>query len=169
MIKNEERNKKMFAIILVIAVLLLGIYKLFFEKEKEHIETIDTKTISIVKDNNRFFTVSSCVSKYINYLMIKDTENLLVLLSNEYKKENSINSNNIYDYIKIIDGNNTFSAKKMYQQRVSKNIYKYYIYGYIQEELIDSIGKKEPYYLIIIMDEENMTFSVEPYDGSMFK
>ena len=25
------------------------------------------------------------------------------------------------------------------------------------------------YYLIVILDEKNMTFSVEPYDGEMFK
>lgn len=166
---NEERNKKILAIVLVVAVLFLGIYKIFFDKEEVEIESIDTETISVVKDNSRFFTVSSCVSKYINYLTTEDTENLLILLSKEYKDNNAINSDNLYNYVNKINSNKTFSPKKMFQQRISKSIYKYYVYGFIQEELMDSIGPKEDYYLIVILDEENMTFSVEPYDGSMFK
>lgn len=166
---NEERNKKILAIVLVVAVLFLGIYKIFFDKEEVEIESIDTETISVVKDNSRFFTVSSCVSKYINYLTTEDTENLLILLSKEYKDNNAINSDNLYNYVNKIKSNKTFSPKKMFQQRISKSIYKYYVYGFIQEELMDSIGPKEDYYLIVILDEENMTFSVEPYDGSMFK
>ncbi len=166
---NEERNKKILAIVLVVAVLFLGIYKIFFDKEKVEIESIDTETISVVKDNSRFFTVSSCVSKYINYLQTQDTENLLILLSKEYKDNNSVNSDNLYNYINKINGNKTFSPKKMFQQRISKSIYKYYVYGFTQEELMDSISPKQDYYLIVILDEETMTFSVEPYDGSMFK
>ena len=169
MLKNEERNKKILAIVLVIAVLFLGIYKLFFEKNMVEEEKIDTKTISVVKDNSRFFTVTSCVSKYINYLSTHDTENLLVLLDNSFKEENSIDSNNLYNYINPITGINTFTGKKMFEQRLSKTAYKYYVYGYIQQELMDTISPKQDYYLIIILDEENMTFSVEPYNGDMFK
>ena len=77
---KEDRNKKILAIVLAVAVLFLGIYKLFFEKEEVYEEKIDTETISIVKNNSRFFTVASCVSKYINYLSINDSENLLILL-----------------------------------------------------------------------------------------
>ena len=167
---NNDNNKQtLLAIILVIAVLVLGIYKLFFEKQNVEVEKIDTETISIVKDNNRFFTVGSCVSKYINYLSIRDTENLLVLLSKQFKDENSVNAENLYDYTGSINETNVFSAKKMFEQRVSKNIYKYYVYGFIQQELMDSISPKQDYYLIVILDEENMTFSVEPYNGEMFK
>ena len=166
---KEERNKKILAIVIVIAVLILGIYKLFFENDEIPEELIDTKTISVVKDNSKFYTVSSCVSKYMNYLSIGDTNNLLILLSNEYKTTNSINSSNIYNYISLFNGPRTFTPKKMFQQRISKFIYKYYVNGYIQEETIDSLGIKEEYYIIVIMDEKNMTFEIEPYDGSMFK
>ena len=167
--EKAERNKKVLAIVIVITVLLLGIYKIFFEKNVFEEEKIDTKTISVLKDNSRFFTVSSCVSKYIRYLSSNDTENLLVLLSNEYKEKSSINSSNIYSFVGTLTGNKTFSAKKMFQQRISKTIYKYYVYGFLEENLMDSVSAKEPYYLIVILDESNMTFAIEPYDGSMFK
>lgn len=166
---KEERNKKILAAVIVIVVLFLGIYKLFFDKNDNMEEKIDTETISVVLDNSRFFTVSSCVSKYIRYLSDKNTENLLVLLSNEYKNNNSINSSNLYNFVGNMNFNTTFTAKKMFEQRVSKTIYKYYIYGFIEEDLMDTVSSKTPYYLIVILDESNMTFAIEPYDGSMFK
>jgi hypothetical protein len=168
MIKDGENQKKILAIFLVIAVLILGIYKLFFEKEMND-EEIDTTKIFLLEDNNRFFTVSACVSKYINYLSIKDTNNLLILLSDVYKQKKSINSENIYENIGMVNGTNTFVGKKIFEQRLSKSLYKYYVYGTIQEELMDSTSPKSNYYLIVILDEDNMTFSIEPYDGEMFK
>lgn len=168
MVNKEERNKKIFAIVLVFAVLVLGIYKLFFEKLNVEKEEIDTETISIVRDNNRFYTVSSCVSKYLNYLSINDTDNLLILLSEDFKTKNSINSENIYSYISTLDGTKSFSARKMYEQRVSENVYKYYVFGYIEEESMDYVSDKQIYYLIVLLDEENMVFAIEPYDGSIF-
>lgn len=168
MIKNRDKEKKLFAVVLVVAVLILGIYKLFFEKSDDQ-EKIDTTTISVLNDSNRFFTVSSCVSKYINYLSVQDTNNLLVLLSKEYQEKEVINSDNLYEKIGIINGTNSFMGKKIFEQRLSKNTYKYYVYGFIQEELMDSMSAKKDYYLIVILDEENMTFSIEPYDGEMFK
>jgi len=165
---KEDRNKKIIAIVLSIAVLALGIYKLFFEKNIINEEKIDTETISIVRDNSRFYTVSSCVSKYINYLTLKDTNNLLILLSEDYKTKNSITSENIYSFVESIDGTKIFSARKMYEQRVSETIYKYYVYGYIEEERMDSISEKQDYYIIVLLDQTNMVYAIEPYDGSMF-
>ena len=166
---KTERNKKIFAIVVVIAVLILGIYKLFFDKNHNEEEKIDTKTISVLKDNSRFYTVSSCVSKYLNYLAISDTENLLILLSNDYKTKNGVNSSNLYNFISSSNLVQNFTPKKMFEQRLSKSVYKYYIKGYIEEETIDLTGVKQDYYIIVILDEENMTFAIEPYDGSMFK
>lgn len=167
--KTSDNKDKIIAIVLVVAVLILGIYKLFFEKSSVEEEKIDTKTISVVEDANRFFTVSSCVSKYINYLSIKDTDNLLVLLSKQYKDDNKITSENLYNHLGTIEGTNTFSGKKMFVQRISKSIYKYYVYGFTQMELMDTMAPKKDFYVIIILNEENMTFSVEPYNGEMFK
>lgn len=168
--KNRaDRNEKILAIVIVIAVLILGVYKLFFEKDDIVEEKIDTETISLVKDNSKFYTVSSCVSKYINYLSYEETENLLTLLSNNYKQNNSIDSNNIYNYINKLNAPSSFEPKKMFEQRISKNIYKYYVSGYLQEETLDSISMKQEYYIIVIMDEKSMTFEIEPYDGSLFK
>ena len=166
---NEEKNKKILIFVLIIALLILGIYKIFFEHKSVKKEKIDTETISIVKKPNDFYTVSSCVSRYLRYLSDNDTDNLLILLSDEYKKQNSINKDNLYTFISYYDRSYEFNPRKMYVQRVSKNVYKYYVYGLIEEELMDMDSQEMDYYLIIILDKENMTFAVEPYNGDMFK
>jgi len=167
--KIADRNQKILAIVIVIAVLILGIYKIFFEKNVFEEEKIDTETISVVEDNSRFFTVSSCVSKYIRYLSDRNTENLLILLSNEYKNNNSINSENLYNFVGVMNSNETFYPKKMFQQRLTKTIYKYYVYGFVEEDIMGATSPRRPYYVIVILDEDNMSFAIEPYDGSLFK
>lgn len=164
---NEEKNQKILAVILIIILLMLGIYTFFFKKSKE--EPIDTETISVVKDNDRFYTVSSCVNKYLSYLSSNDIDNLYLLLDEGYKKENNITKENINNFIKPTMEFVTFSPRKMFEQRLSKDVYKYYVKGYIRKDTFSQIGKKEDYYIIVIMDQSNLTFSIMPYDGEMFK
>ena len=57
----------------------------------------------------------------------------------------------------------------MYQQRLNQTIYKYYVYGTIEKDSLNTSSAKEDYYIIVILDESTMTFAIEPYDGSMFK
>lgn len=168
--KSEETgNLQLLIIVLVIVGAFSLIYNFFIKKEDTFENKEPVSTISVLNDYNRFFTVSSCASKFINYLTTKNTDNLLILLSDEYKEDNNINSNNLYNYIGSIDGNKTFSARKMFEEKMNNNIYKYYVYGSLQEEVLGKVSKKEDYYLVIILDENNMTFAVEPYTGDLFK
>ena len=165
---NEEKNKKIFLIILVIAVLCLGIYKLFFEGKKIKEESIDTETISIVTNPNDFYTVSSCVSKYLSYLSIGDTEKIFILLSDEYKKNNEVTKDNLYIFLNQLSGVYNFNPKKMFVQQINKNVYKFYVYGVISEEMMDLASDETDFYIVVILDRENTTFSIEPYDGNVF-
>ena len=166
---KEDRNRIILAIVLVVAVIALGIYKIFFNKEKIKVEKIDTETVSIVKNPNDFYTASSCVSKYLNYLTVKDKAKLLTLLSDDYKKANSITENNIDSYVDYLDDSYSFTARKMYVQRLSKSVYKFYIYGLLGKESMFYQQQSREYYIIVILDRSNLTFAIEPYDGSIFK
>ena len=166
---KEDRNKMILTIVLVVAVVAIGIYKIFFDKKNIDGETIDTEKISIVKNQNDFYTVSSCVSKYINYLTVKDKEKILILLSDEYKKSNKVDESNLENYVKYLDNIYSFNSRKMYVQRTGKTTYKFYVYGLLQEESMFAKTKPEDYYLIVILDRSNLTFAIEPYNGSMFK
>lgn len=169
--RNEEtKNLKLLIIVIVFLAFFSLIYNLFVKnKETVDNEKVDNESIYVVMDHNRFYTVSSCVSKYINYLVIDDTENLLILLSDEYINSNNINSNNLYNYIDRISGNKSFSPIKMYQKKLADGLYEYYVYGSLLDENINGISKKEDFYLIVELDEKNMTFAIKPYDGNMFK
>lgn len=165
---KEDRNKKILAIVLVLAVIGLLAYKLFFEK-KEDGNSIDTEKIVIVTNQNDFYTVSSCVDKFIGRVAVDDKKSMLKLLNEDYKKENSITENNIYSFITTINGIYSFNSRKMYVQNISKYKQKFYVYGYLQKETINGVEGKDPYYIVIILNRENTTFSVEPYDGDLFK
>ena len=56
----------------------------------------------------------------------------------------------------------------MYYEKINNSYYIYYVYGYIEEEVIDGIGKKEDYYCQINFDENNGTFSIIPIDSTFF-
>lgn len=167
---SVDKNLKLVIALIVIMAVLAGINQIFFkDKVKVKEDKVNPDEILLVDDYNRFYTVSSCVSKYLNYLTTNNIDNLLILLSNEYKTRNNITKDNIYNYIEKNTGNRTFSPKKMYQQRLNQTIYKYYVYGTIEKDSLNASNTKEDYYIIVILDESTMTFAIEPYDGSMFK
>ena len=57
----------------------------------------------------------------------------------------------------------------MYYNEINKYLTKYYVYGKIKKSLINGNSNSSDYYIIVILDSQNMTFAVEPYDGTMFK
>lgn len=131
---SVDKNLKLVIALIVIMAVLAGINQIFFkDKVKVKEDKVNPDEILLVDDYNRFYTVSSCVSKYLNYLTTNNTEKLLVLLSNEYKTKNNITESNIYTYIPKITGNRNFSPKKCIQQRFNQTIYKYYVYELLKK------------------------------------
>ena len=152
-------------VIVFITLLMTGaIGKKFEDKELEN-----KKVISILKDYSRFFTLESCMYKYVAYLQSKDTDNLLLLLNDEYIKKNSVTKDNVLDFLGYLDGMNTFKAKKIYYENKNNNVIKYYVYGQVIEEVIDNytLTGIDKYY-IVYMDTKNMTYNIEPYEESLF-
>lgn len=165
---SEEKNQKVLAIVLSILVVGLGVYKLFFSGNNEK-GKIDTKTITVVTDIDDFYTVAGCVDKYIAYSASKDKEKILILLSNEYKKQNGVTIDNLYSFVNEYNEYYSFAPKEMFVQRKSKNVYKYYVYGTLEKGIEDTTKTYDDFYIVVILDESNLTFSIEPYDGEVFK
>lgn len=164
--EKQANNKLLMIIFIALVVILIAVYYL---KDRNDEKSYYTEP-EIVTNNSNFYTVSSCVSKYVSYLYNKDIDNLLVLLNQKYIEKNNIDSSNIFEYLIPLDSYQTFKAKKMYVSRVDEHIYKYYVYGILEEEYIDSYGKYVgDLYVVVYLNEEGMTFSVEPYDGEIFK
>lgn len=167
--EKSEKNLNIITIILVICVVSLGIYKLFFDKNTVEEEKIDTETISVVTDRNDFYTVSSIINNYIVYLSSYDTNKILTVLDSKYKSDNAINESNLANFITKLDGIYAYQPRKMFVQRMSENVYKYYTFGYLRQDTINGLGAKENYYLIVLLDQSNMSYSIIPYNGEMFK
>lgn len=164
--KDLEKNEKILLICIIIGLIIVFIVKLLTRSTSE--EELD-KSIKIVTDQNRFFEVSSCINKYIQYSQNQEYDKLFSIINEDYKEKNNIDINNVFSFFKQIGVNDVFSARKMYYQQLDNGIYKYYVYGYYREELMDSIGENKEYYIVVYLYTDNMTFSIEPYDGELFE
>lgn len=164
-------KKKDYTLLIIICVILLCIVVLLFLNNDSTNSNIlnEEPKYKLVEDYSRFFTVNSCVYKYITYLNGNKTDELLKILDEEYIKNNNINSNNVYNFINKLNGNYTFKSKKIYYEVNNEKVIKYFVYGYLIEETIDGLGSKKDYYVIVNLDLENQLFSITPYDGSLFK
>lgn len=162
--KEKIKNNKqiiLFIIGVVVAIIIIFI-KIFGGND-------DNKNIDIVKSSSRFYTVSNCVSRYINYLYSEETDNLLLLLDSNYKKKNKINQNNLYDKINKLENYYNFEAKKIYEENINNHKVKYYVYGYLTvDDVFNSVSDKADFYIIVYLDSKDSTYSVEPYDGKIF-
>lgn len=178
-------KKKSFLIIIIIfliisvAIILNNIFKInnkeiteinniIMEDNKE--EIVDAKNLETVKSATAYFTVQSCVNKYINYLSNKDKENIIILLDSDYLEKNNINEENVLEKIEEIPENTLFEAEKMYVEIISDDVNKYYVSGILKEDNFEqSEVIKNEFYIIINMDLKNMIFSVEPLkNGGIF-
>lgn len=165
--KVEKRNIIILVIIAIILISGIIVYETFFNKSNVNEET----EVSILKDNSRFYTVSSCINRYLTYLTNNDVDNLVLLVDENYKKENNIDKNNILEHLPRLDKRYSFSAKKIYEQKLNDEYTKYYVYGLLIEEIFseeDSVKNALDFYTIVTINSKDHTYSITPYDGEMF-
>ena len=119
----------------------------------------NNKKISVKQVENpiMFFTVESCVNKYINLIIAQDSEALYNVIDSKYKKENEITIDNVLSVNKYLNGNYSFIATEMLEDKEEK--YKYYVKGNLMSESMGDEHKIE-YSLIVKLDMKNYTYSV---------
>lgn len=162
-------KSKLVAIILVIITILVVILTYIFDKTAQKKEN----KIEIVTNYSNFYTVDSCLYRTITYVASKDNESLLSVLSDKYKKENNVDSNNVLSLFSSIEEDSIFISKKMYFEQINNNITKYYVYGHIKKNQIvdDELTIEDEYkesYFVVYLDTENKIFAIEPYNGDIF-
>ena len=164
-------NSKYIAIILVILVVIVLIINLL---KNETIEETKKEELAIVKNYSNFYTVNSCLYRTITYASSKESDNLLLLLTDEYVKKNKITKENVLTLFQNVNENSTFVSEKMYYSLLDDSITKYYVKGYIQSNVIyqdEKLNKssENPVYFIVYLDSFNNIFSIEPYNGEIFE
>ena len=118
--------------------------------------------IQIVENANDFYTVSSCIGKFLNFWYMQDNEEVYKILEYEYKEKNTITEENVFEKIGVLQDMLTFRPKKMYYLNVEQSIQRYYVYGTTRADTINERGKENDYYIEVILNFNNETFSVKP-------
>lgn len=160
----SENKKNTLIIILCFAVLLsFLIYRLYSNYRKRIESEAVSKEVLVVRDESRYFTVISCIQKYLNYVQSRDKSSILEILSEEYKSNNGINENNVLDFIPKLDANllYDYSGDIMYSHKISKNVSEYYVHGFIKSEG-DGISEYSDYNVTVILYENKLVFSIKP-------
>ena len=161
---------KLTAIILAILAIIVVIINLLPKEEKENKKSEPI----IVSNYSNFYTVNSCLYRVTTYVSAQDKDSLFLLLSDDYKDQNKIKKDNVLDLFFETSESSTFVSEKMFYETLDENLLKFYVKGYVAEnqilddELLSSIDKEYVYFIVYLDFSENI-FSVEPYDGEIFK
>lgn len=174
-------------IIVVVIILLIANGIIRVQKEIELDEqgdigeeiNFDSEELEEENENIRFYTVKNCIETYFNsvnmgkeayYETDENNETKFVanqeylnqeiykLLSDEYIQKNNITEDNLLQYIQLTENANIIIPLEM---RVLKKdiVYKYIVYGIKQDV---ETKETEEIYIIVNIDNENKTFSIEP-------
>ena len=146
------------------------------EGEQINFETVQTE---VIKDNAKYYTVTSCISDYLGltnlnssayygynennkYSLIIDKKTIKQyiynVLSREYIDKYNVTIDNVLEYVDETNDNVNFIPLKM-NVLAKKNVEKYIVHGI--ETDIDNKYLKDMY-IIVNLDLNNNTFSIEP-------
>lgn len=166
----RKDKSNIIAIILVIITLFVVVITFIVNNSNK-----EEPKISIVTNYSDFYTVSSCIYRTFTHVSAKDSENLMLLLSDNYIKNNNVTNTNVLTHFIELGDNPSFLAKKMYYQNINDDVVKYYVMGIAYKNEIyddDLVYKNDDgvkLYFIVYLDYNNSIFYIEPYDGNIFK
>ena len=164
---KDKTNLIALILVIVTAIVLIVTY---ITKNKNN--DTDEEKVSIVTNYSDFYTVDSCLNRFIIFLSSNNKSDVFSILNEEYKEKNDITEDNVLDLFESIKEGSSFVSKKMYYTSIDKNVYKYYVYGSIEysELYIDNSSNTNSTdtYFIVYIDKNKHLYSVEPYYGNIF-
>ncbi len=166
---NFELNKKNIILISVVLGLLILANILIHLERNSNKENVQEEKIRLVDNYSNFYTVSSCVYRYLTYLQSKDTDSLMKVLDEEFITSNGVNENNVYNFLNTYETNVSFNARKMMEEKINNNITKYYVYGYVEKDIIDNSPEQIDAYFIVKLDKQEQVFTIMPYSGEILR
>lgn len=165
---NKTTKLEVTIIIILVFIFIISFIYMKIKEDKVEEEKINTE-VSILADNNRFFTIDSAISKYFSYVTSKDSESILKILDENYIEKNNITASNVYNFIGNYNSNIKTSLEEAYQVSSYKNIYKYCVKIKLkQETLYDSTLQGNIYYIVTI-NENELIFALEPISEIIYR
>ena len=150
----------------IIFIFVASIIYIIISSEKN----INYSNVKIVDNSTNYYDVAGIVSKVIHLSNDDNVDKLLNVLEKNYIKENKINKNNVFKYMKKYnDDNISFASDKMYYEDINKRISKYYVHGFIESVSMDNYEIIDDYCAVVIIDKKNSTFAFIFDDGKIFK
>lgn len=172
---NKGKKFGVFIVILLIAILCILIIILNNTKNNQ-LKELQQSTTNIeenikpkqkVKDVNWFYTVNTCVDRYLTYLSEKNTDSLMKVLDKNYISYEGITEQNLWNKIESPEFLQILSVQAMYEGEMKGNIKTYYVSGTVRDDIMDMQTEEKPFYVTVKLDTVNQTFSIMP-EGYMF-
>lgn len=179
---NKDVIRKTAIIVLILIIILILVLFIINKNETNNTKTNqyenkqfatesieqNNKNLEKVKSATAFFTVESCVNKYINYLLQNDAESVYRILDNEYIQKHEITQTNVLNKISDIPEQVIFEATKMYVEEVDENNNKYYVSGILKQ---DTTAENSGYATVnnnfnitVVLNFKDMIFSIIPFE-----
>ena len=164
-----NRTTKIEIIIITLLIAIFGISFIYMKttEKKSEEEKINTEVIALA-DVNRFFAIDSAVAKYFSYITSKNSESILQVLDKDYVERNNITSSNIYNFVGNYDFNIKSNLEEAYQVSSYKNVYKYYVKVALKLETLYTSTLQRYAYYIVTIDENDLTFAIEPISDIIY-
>ncbi len=181
--KKEKKIKLIIYILIFFAILIMALY--YFQEKRKNSQT-DNNTVTeeqeeqklneeatleynfnTVTDEMEFINVEKGVSNYFKLCSEKNSNDILLLLNQDYITQNGINNENVLNKIKRYDGYNTFFADTIYFQvdDLSNENETYYMTYYVKGTVWgNSFKDKNEVYIVLKEDTENMNYTIIPQD-----
>ena len=167
------------ALLVIVLVVLISILTIRNNVDNNYAEIniVETEEIAknpnfwdvqIVENANDFYTVASCVDKYIDLWYSQDNEQVYKILANDYIEENLITQDNVFEVIGNLSNKLIFRPKKMYYENLEDSVQKFYVYGTLRPEVMEGRGEEKDYYVEVILNFNNNTFSLAPLTAEEF-
>ena len=168
---NEKNLKNIWLLSIFVILVLFSVYLIRINDNESNVVQDSTNKVNyqLVTNYNNFFTVNSCVYRYLTYVQGRNTSSILKVLDEDFITSNGINETNLYNFITMYEGNLNFNSQEMYEEKVNDNITKYYVYGYVEKDVMNSLPERIDAYYIVNLDEKNKVFTIMPYNGDIFK
>ena len=186
---NIKYKNIIMAMLLVIIIIIIIILTIFLLNKKENgidlnNENIGDAGLNIdysvseienVTDKIEYYTVRNCINNYFNILNSNNSiyyvgdeidedaqkEYIYNLLGIDYIKSNNITVNNVLNKVETTKEQKVFIPLQMKVLKKEK-VDKYIVYGVLQDVI--ELDEAEEISIIVNLDYNNKTFSIEPID-----
>ena len=167
--KNKE--KKIIRIIILISILIIGLILaliVFLKKapengkalQNEGKQAIGLERLNRTKDIDLFCTINECIKSYIKMIKSEDKEVVISYLNEEYINSNQINTQNVFNIVKVFKNYDSYRTIEMYETFDIENRYElYFVKGKIDGSYV---------YFRVGIDENNETFDIYPINEELY-